>query len=173
MYVDAEIDGDATPEQLAVLEADPVTWRASLLALLRDAEEHLASARQLRGEEREQVLADLESEHRRLAAAWARHTGQRNPEPGTRSARSGRIDRDDRADGDDRDASRASSRFRSRGSRVGSSRGRRAVTRGRPRSKSSRRCSRRRVPRSLVGQRHGPVPLPGGVHADAQAIPCW
>ncbi|HEY5172636.1 MAG TPA: hypothetical protein VIK54_12995, partial [Acidimicrobiia bacterium] len=69
MYVDAEIDGEATPEQLAVLEADPVAWRASLLALLRDAEEHLASARQLRGEEREQVLADLESEHRRLATA--------------------------------------------------------------------------------------------------------
>ncbi|MDQ1449068.1 MAG: hypothetical protein QOC79_2039, partial [Actinomycetota bacterium] len=40
MYVDAEIDGDATPEQLAVLEADPVAWRASLLAHLRDAEEH-------------------------------------------------------------------------------------------------------------------------------------
>jgi len=26
MYVDAEIDGDATPEQLAVLQADPVAW---------------------------------------------------------------------------------------------------------------------------------------------------
>ena len=41
----AEVDGEATPEQLAVLEADRVAWRAALLALRRDAEEHLASAR--------------------------------------------------------------------------------------------------------------------------------
>ncbi len=80
MYVDAEIDGEATPEQLAILEADPVSWNAALLALLRDAEDHLASARSLRGEEREQVIADLESEHRRLADAWARRTGQRRAE---------------------------------------------------------------------------------------------
>ncbi|MDQ1477300.1 MAG: hypothetical protein QOE62_2529, partial [Actinomycetota bacterium] len=44
MYVDAEVDGDATPEQLAALQADPVGWRNSLLALLRDAEEHLERA---------------------------------------------------------------------------------------------------------------------------------
>src|SRR5258706_10361666 len=97
MYVDAEVDGEATPEQLAVLAADPVAWRASLLALLRDAEEHLASARTLRGEEREQVIADLESEHRRLADAWARHTGQRR-ETNARPARANRerSDRDER-----------------------------------------------------------------------------
>ena len=100
MYVDAEIDGDATPEQLAVLQADPVAWRASLLALLRDAEEHLASARSLRGEEREQVIADLESEHRRLADAWARHTGQRRAETSPRPARTNRNARDDRGEPD-------------------------------------------------------------------------
>src|SRR5260221_2194831 len=100
MYVDAEIDGEATPEQLAVLEADPVTWRASLAALLRDAEEHLASARSLRGEEREQVIADLESEHRRLAEAWARRTGQRRAESTTRPARAPRNPRADRDDVD-------------------------------------------------------------------------
>jgi len=61
MYVDAEIDGDATPEQLAALQADPLSWRAALAALLRDAEEHLASARSLRGEEREQVIAVIEA----------------------------------------------------------------------------------------------------------------
>ncbi len=76
-YVQAEVDGLATPEQLAVLEADRVGWRAALASLRREAEEHLASARNLRGDEREQVLADLESEQRRLAAAWARHTNQR------------------------------------------------------------------------------------------------
>src|SRR5471030_2072078 len=74
MYVGAEADGDATPEQLAVLEADKLAWRASLARLLREAEEHLASARTLRGEERAQVVADLESEQRRLAAAWKRLT---------------------------------------------------------------------------------------------------
>src|ERR1700693_5434265 len=74
MYVGAEADGDATPEQLAVLEADKLAWRAALARLLRDAEEHLASAKQLKGEERAQVVADLESEHRRLAAAWKRLT---------------------------------------------------------------------------------------------------
>src|ERR1700690_3833585 len=38
MYVDAEVDGEATPEQLAVLQADPVAWRGALLALMRDGE---------------------------------------------------------------------------------------------------------------------------------------
>src|SRR5438132_12338127 len=72
MYVGAEADGDATPEQITALEANRSAWRASLARLLREAEEHLASARALRGEEREQVVADLESEARRLAAAWTR-----------------------------------------------------------------------------------------------------
>ncbi|MDQ1534191.1 MAG: hypothetical protein QOF28_1952, partial [Actinomycetota bacterium] len=82
MYVGAEADGEATPEQLAVLEADKLAWRTTLARLLRDAEEHLASARTLKGEERAQVVADLESEHRRLAAAWKRLTV--GPEPAGR-----------------------------------------------------------------------------------------
>ena len=80
-YVQAEVDGEATPEQLAVLAADRVAWRAALASLREDAEEHLASARALRGDEREQVIADLESEQRRIAAAWARHTNQRVDRP--------------------------------------------------------------------------------------------
>ena len=88
-YVQAEVDGEATPEQLAVLEADRMSWRTALLNLRRDAEEHLASARNLRGDERAQVIADLESEQHRLAAAWARHNnlpippkgGTREPAP--------------------------------------------------------------------------------------------
>src|SRR5258705_3801691 len=59
-YVLAEADGFATPEQIAVLEADPVAWRVSLGVMLREAEENLTSARSLTGDEREQVLADLE-----------------------------------------------------------------------------------------------------------------
>jgi hypothetical protein len=92
MYVGAEADGEATPEQLAVLEADKLAWRAALSRLLRDAEEHLASARSLQGEERAQVVADLESEHRRLAAAWKRLT------VGPASAGDARHERDDDAD---------------------------------------------------------------------------
>ena len=69
MYVDAEVDGEATPEQLAVLEADPVAWRASLLALLRDAEEHLAE--------------------RAAAARRGARAGYRRPRVGAPSARRG------------------------------------------------------------------------------------
>ena len=50
----------ATAEQLAVLEADRPAWRAALLRLLLDAEEHFVAARNLRGEERDQVLADAQ-----------------------------------------------------------------------------------------------------------------
>jgi superfamily II DNA or RNA helicase len=102
MYVGAEADGVATPEELAVLEANPIPWRAALVALLRDAEEHLESARSLSGEERAQVIADLESERRRLAAAYARLTHDpsvderddaRAPEPGGKR-RGSRVDRE-------------------------------------------------------------------------------
>jgi superfamily II DNA or RNA helicase len=77
MDVEAEADGEATPEQLAVLEANPAAWRAALLGMLRDAEDHVASARSLTGEERDQVVADLESEQRRLSAAFSRFTSER------------------------------------------------------------------------------------------------
>ena len=61
-YVQAEVDGEATAQQLAVLEADRVAWRSALAGLRREAEEHLERARSIRGEERAQVVADLESE---------------------------------------------------------------------------------------------------------------
>ncbi|MEX1009606.1 MAG: SNF2 helicase-associated domain-containing protein, partial [Acidimicrobiia bacterium] len=72
LYVEAEADGEATAEQLAVLEADRPGWRAALLRLVRDAEEHVATARSLRGEERDQVFADAQSDQQRLSAAWVR-----------------------------------------------------------------------------------------------------
>jgi len=74
MYVGAEADGVATPEQLAALEEHKLAWRSTLARLLRDTEEHLATAKNLRGEERAQVVADFESERRRLSAAWNRLT---------------------------------------------------------------------------------------------------
>ena len=183
MYVDAEIDGDATPEQLAVLEADPVAWRASLLALLRDAEEHLASARSLRGEEREQVIADLESEHRRLAdglGAPHRATSRRAGRPARArgSRRSLVTRRPRRRDQRARRSNPASSRSRSRGSRVASSRGPRAGTRRRlPRDELADDAGRRRARRSSGWTRHGVGAAAGRRAAPtrrrSRSVTCW
>src|SRR3954469_3757248 len=81
LYVELEAEGDATPEQIAVLESDEPAWRASLLRLLLDADEHLVAARALRGEERDQVVADAEHTHRQLTAALADLTGEQRPAP--------------------------------------------------------------------------------------------
>jgi superfamily II DNA or RNA helicase len=81
LYVELEADELATPEQLEVLEADKPAWRASLLRLLVDADEHLVAARRLAGEERDQVVADAEYTHRILTDALARLTGERRPAP--------------------------------------------------------------------------------------------
>jgi hypothetical protein len=75
-YVDAEADGQATPEQLAILEENRVAWRSSLSRLLNDTEDALSSARHSSGDGREQVVNDLQSELRRLSAAWSRLTGE-------------------------------------------------------------------------------------------------
>ncbi len=69
LYVELEADDLATPEQLDVLDADPVAWRSSLLRLLVDADEHLVAARRLTGEERDQVVADAEYVHQILTDA--------------------------------------------------------------------------------------------------------
>ncbi len=177
MYVDAEVDGEATPEQLAILQADPVAWNAALLALLRDAEDHLASARALRGEEREQVIADLESEHRRLADAWARRTGQRRPETTTRPTRPNRNTRDANDDHERRDEVDADDLV------PGVVEVQVSWEPGRVVAWAAGRNARPVAGNELVrmletagaphagGPRHGAVPLPGGARADAQAIP--
>ena len=108
-----------------------------------------------------QVVADLESEHRRLAAAWARHTGQRRPAgaPGGDAATATSATDEP----DDATSSPASSSCRSRGSRVGSSRGRRvASTPRRRRPTRSPRCSPPPARRPSGWTRHAPVPVPGG-----------
>jgi superfamily II DNA or RNA helicase len=81
LYVELEADDLATPEQLEVLEADQPAWRASLLRLLVDADEHVVAARRLTGEERDQVVADAEYTHRILTDALLRLTGERRPAP--------------------------------------------------------------------------------------------
>ena len=102
LYVEAEADGEATEEQLAVLEADRLGWREALLRLLHEAEELVVAARSLPGEERNQVLADAQADHRRWSTAWDRFNGiersDEAPEPvvepdverGERSERGGR-----------------------------------------------------------------------------------
>src|SRR5436190_8046916 len=92
-YVLSEADGIATPEQLSVLAADPAAWRISLGAMLREAEENLRSARSLPGDERDQVVADLELEVERLEAAVARQFPERAVEPKPRREREAREEK--------------------------------------------------------------------------------
>ena len=82
-YVRAEADGYITPDERAVLEADPVAWHMSLQVLLREARESLRSASSLPGDERDQIAADLAEEVRRLESALNR----RSPRPVARPAK--------------------------------------------------------------------------------------
>ncbi|HET6795286.1 MAG TPA: DEAD/DEAH box helicase, partial [Acidimicrobiales bacterium] len=67
--VEAAAAGDATPDQLALLEADRPRWRRTLERLLAETEDNLVAVRSLSGPERAQVVADFEQERERLAAA--------------------------------------------------------------------------------------------------------
>ena len=73
----AEAAGEATPAQLALLDAHPLEWRAGLARLLRQTEADLAKVRTITGPERDQVVADFERERSLLAAALQRLTGTR------------------------------------------------------------------------------------------------
>ena len=75
LWVEAEADGAASPDELAALAADRAQWRTTLVRLLREAEAHLTSARSLKGAERNQVLADAQFDVQRLTAAWNRFEG--------------------------------------------------------------------------------------------------
>ncbi|HRW37090.1 MAG TPA: DEAD/DEAH box helicase [Aquihabitans sp.] len=66
----AAADGSATPEQLALLEAEPRRWLDAVEDLLEDVEDRLESVRQLPGPERTQVVADFEAELAQLEAAY-------------------------------------------------------------------------------------------------------
>jgi superfamily II DNA or RNA helicase len=79
--VEAEANGWATPDQIAVLEADRERWRVALLRLFQDTEKGLGSVRALTGPERAQVLADFESELDTLRTALARVSGEPLPGP--------------------------------------------------------------------------------------------
>ena len=169
-YVQAEVDGVATPEELAVLHRDPVGWRAALASLRRETEEHLERARSIRGEERAQVVADLESEVDRIASAWARHNGQ--PPPPSAATRT-RRPRDERVEEEPRHhvvRARDACSSRCRGNPAAWSRGPRAAA-NRSTATSSPGCSPRPAPRAPDGPVTNAVALPGGSRADALSIP--
>jgi superfamily II DNA or RNA helicase len=71
-FVDADIDGRATSDDLAVLRADQYRWRSALYDRLDEAEEALDRAKTLPGPERAQVVADFETECADIEAALAR-----------------------------------------------------------------------------------------------------
>jgi len=169
LYVDAEIDGAATPEQLAALHADPVAWQASLLAMLRDTEDHLASARSLRGEERDLVIADLEAEHRRLADAWARITGLTRGTPSDRGGRAPRGRTEPEEEVDDTETGTLEIQVSWEPGRVVAWGGGRNVLTA-DADELTEMLARAGAP-SAGWSRHGSVPLPNNVRADAQAIP--
>ncbi len=66
----AAADGNATADQLAALEADPIAWRWALEDLLEVTEDHLDVVRRIEGPERLQVVSDFEAELARLEAAY-------------------------------------------------------------------------------------------------------
>ena len=74
--VQAELDGHATDEQVALLEADRRRWEDAVEDLLDEVEDGLDSVRQtVSGPERLQVLADFEAERHDLVLALRRARG--------------------------------------------------------------------------------------------------
>jgi hypothetical protein len=68
----AVADGVATDEQLARLEADQRRWQRALERLMDETEEHLDVVWNLKGEERDQVVADFEGLLDRLEDSYDR-----------------------------------------------------------------------------------------------------
>ena len=66
----AAVEGEASDQQLGLLEADPVGWKLALERLIDATEDGLDEAEQLTGPERPQVIADFEEELDRLFAAY-------------------------------------------------------------------------------------------------------
>ena len=127
---------------------------------LRELDEHLASARSIQGKERDQVIADLTADRRRMAAARTRLMG------------------DPRGDGerarDDADEPLEPGVIELQVSWEPGRVVAWAAGPGTPtaeRRRGHRDARRRRARRPPGGSRHAGVPLPGGAHADAFAIP--
>ena len=75
----AAAEGRLTEADLALIEADPVTYRRTLERLLDDTEDNLESVRQIEGPERAQAVADFEQELAQLEAVYERLMGTADP----------------------------------------------------------------------------------------------
>ena len=156
-YVAAEAYEEATPDELAALEADVHQWHASLVRQHREAKDNLASARSGDlGEERDQVLADLESELRVFSEALTRHPAEksRRREPAPR---------------EEVPAQPVQLQVSWQPGRVVAWA---AGFKNEPESREQviARLVAARAQESLF-KPHAPVPLPGGGHADAVEVP--
>ena len=164
LYVSAEADGVATPHEVAVLEADRLGWHASLARLLRETDEHLATARTLPGKERDQVVADLTADRRRLAAARTRLMGDPRGDVETR-----RPARDDDEDDEPVEPGVVQLQVCWEPGRVVAW----AAGPGTPTADAdevTEMLAAAGAP-SSGWLRHSGVPLPGGLRADASSIP--
>jgi hypothetical protein len=74
--VASEIDGQLEPDDLALLEAQPQRWAATLHHLLEEIEDALDNVARSDRPEREQALVDLSEERAALTAAICRVTGE-------------------------------------------------------------------------------------------------
>ena len=70
--VQAEIDGTATDDDLALLEANERAWLDALWDLLADLEDDLDAVREMKGPDRAQIVADFESERTEINSAVKR-----------------------------------------------------------------------------------------------------
>jgi superfamily II DNA or RNA helicase len=74
--VASEVDGHIAPDDLALLEAQPQRWSATLHHLLDEIDEVLETVARSDRYERDQALADLSDERAAVAAALRRDTGE-------------------------------------------------------------------------------------------------
>jgi superfamily II DNA or RNA helicase len=89
LLVELEASGDAKPEQLEVLHAEPEVWRDLLEQLIIDTERGLTAVEALTGPERDQVVADFDSRRLALRSSLARLTGEPDPVLDAQRAASG------------------------------------------------------------------------------------
>ncbi|HVA74360.1 MAG TPA: SNF2-related protein [Acidimicrobiales bacterium] len=73
--VAADAGGWASDAERVALGADPLRWAAALRLLIHETDDALRAAASIAGEERQQVLSDLDEERQRLSAALLRVAG--------------------------------------------------------------------------------------------------
>jgi hypothetical protein len=171
-FVEAEAAGEATDEQIELLEANRDGWLDALTRLLDETDRALKSVRSLTGPEREQVVADYEGERHRLASALRRLDPTRAPLLAPeRGDRNGDADHDSDGEGDGQIEGAHLVRLQASWSA-----GRVVAWAGGPQA-SPADAEEVRTLLAAAGApasgwaRHKPVPLPGGDRANALVVP--